>query len=320
MIFELWQGSCTNACPSGGLPDSFRLGYHGKINVRENKMSNSIWPVAAIPYPGKWEVLKSRFCELGRVMVAYSGGIDSTLLLKAGTTAIGVECIGVIARSETLTDDEFNLALEVARAHDFNVRTIEYSELEIDHYSGNPTNRCYFCKHELYSRLTDLAKEIGVRYIAEGTHAGDTGDWRPGLKAVAELDIISPLRDAGLDKQEIRSIAEAVDLPNWDKPSNPCLSSRIAYGLEIDREKLDQVAMGEKWLRERGFRQVRVRHHDEYARVEVGRDELVRVQDPEMQGDINAYLVGLGFKRVEIDPRGYRTGSLNEAFFNRDEG
>ncbi len=272
-----------------------------------------------VPYPEKWNALLAWFRGSGQVIIAYSGGVDSTLLMKAGTLAIGRSCLGVIARSETLTDEECRQGLKVARFHDFNIRSITYSELEIDHYKNNPRNRCYFCKRELYSRLRELAAELGIRVIAEGSHVDDVGDWRPGLKAVEELEVISPLRDAGFQKKEIRAVAEVLGLPNWDKPSNPCLSSRIAYGLEIDHQKLEQIARGEKWLRERGFRQVRVRHHGNYARIEVGRQDLQRALEPDMRSAIITHMVGLGFQQAEVDPEGYRTGSLNEPFFRRSE-
>ena len=147
--------------------------------------------------------------------------------------------------------------------------------------------------------------------MAEGSNADDVNDWRPGLKAVAELQVVSPLREADLHKQEIRELARALGLPNWDKPSNPCLSSRVAYGLSIDREKLRQIAEGERFLRERGFRQVRVRHHDQIARIEVGPDEMDRLLEPDLRRAVSARLRELGFRFVTVDLMGYRTGSLN---------
>ena len=157
----------------------------------------------------KFERLLGRFRALDRAIVAYSGGVDSTLLLKAGTLAIGERCLGVIARSETLTDDEYDKAMAVARRHGFHVRSIAYSELEIENYAENPVNRCYFCKHELFSRLTDLAAQLGIGTIIEGSNADDLGDWRPGMQAAAQLQVLSPLREADLHKQEIRDLARA---------------------------------------------------------------------------------------------------------------
>ena len=271
---------------------------------------------ASLPHREKFDRLIGCFEDLGEAMVAYSGGVDSTLLLKAGTLALGHACIGVIARSETLTDDEYEAAQAVAAEHGFNLEVITYSELAIDGYAANPTNRCYFCKHELYSRVSELARKRGVGAIAEGSNADDIGDWRPGLRAVRELNVISPLREADLHKDEIRALARALGLANWNKPSNPCLSSRIAYGERIDERKLDQVARGEKLLRARGFRQVRVRHLGVGARIEVGTDEIERLADPRLRKAVSEEIAALGFKTVEIDPRGYRSGSMNEAFHN----
>jgi pyridinium-3,5-biscarboxylic acid mononucleotide sulfurtransferase len=264
-----------------------------------------------LPHREKFDRLFSQIRDLGRVLVAYSGGVDSTLLLKVGTLALGEGCLGVTAQSETLTSEEFQTAMAIARDHDFNLRTIQYSELAIENYAENPLNRCYFCKQELFSHLRAIAGELGITAILDGSNADDVGDWRPGMKAAAELKVVSPLRDAGLTKAEIRDLARALGLPNWDKPSAPCLSSRIAYGLEIDKKKLDQVAEGERFLRQAGFRIVRVRHHGEIARIEVAPEDIARLAESEMRARVSARLIELGFRFVTIDMQGYRTGSLN---------
>ncbi len=265
-----------------------------------------------LPHRAKFDRVFERMTGLGRVLVAYSGGVDSSLLLKIGTLALAKDCIGVIARSETLTPEEYELASAQAHDHGCQLHEVSYSELAIENYAANPTNRCYFCKHELFSRIQALAIELGARAVIEGSNADDMGDWRPGLAAVRELEVISPLREADLSKQEIRDLARALGLSSWDKPSNPCLSSRIAYGVEIDRRKLEQVADGERFLRQRGFRQVRVRHRGDHASVEVAPAELPRLEDAQLRAELIAHLLGLGFEKVEIDERGYRTGSLNE--------
>jgi uncharacterized protein len=264
-----------------------------------------------LPHRAKFDLLFRQFRELGHVLIAYSGGVDSTLLMKVGTLALGDRCQGVIARSETLTPDEYRFAMAIAGDHCFNLKTIEYSELAIENYAANPSNRCYFCKHELYDQLTQVGRELGIRVIVNGDNADDAGDYRPGAKAAEEFQVVSPLRDAELGKQEIRDLARALGLANWDKPSSPCLSSRIAYGLEIDTEKLRQVSEGEKLLRRLGFRQVRVRHHGDLARIEVPAAQLEQLMQPEVREQVAAHLKSLGFKFTTVDLLGYRTGSLN---------
>lgn len=265
-----------------------------------------------LPHKDQFDKLFQYFINLGKALVAYSGGVDSTLLLKVGTLALGEACLGVTARSETLTDDEYENALAIAQDHGMNVLTVEYSELEIENYAENTPNRCYFCKHELFSRLRPVAEARGITAIIDGTNADDVGDWRPGMKAAAELTVLSPLRETGTTKAQVRALSQALGLPNWDKPSAPCLSSRVAYGIKIDKQKLAQIAGGEKFLRENGFRLVRVRHHEQIARIEVAPEEIARLMEPEMRQRVAARLMELGFRYVTVDLLGYRTGSLNE--------
>lgn len=265
-----------------------------------------------LPHREGFEKLFQYFKQLGKALVAYSGGVDSTLLLKVGTLALGEKCLGVTARSETLTDDEFDAALAIAQDHGMNIETIEYSELAIENYADNTPNRCYFCKHELFSKLQPVAAKHGITAVIDGTNADDVGDWRPGMKAASELKVLSPLKECGISKAQVRDLSRALGLPNWDKPSMPCLSSRVAYGIKIDKKKLEQIAAGEKFLRQNGFRQVRVRHHEAIARIEVAPEEIGRLLEPEMRTRVAAKLIELGFRYVTLDLLGYRTGSLNE--------
>ncbi|MCX7011287.1 MAG: ATP-dependent sacrificial sulfur transferase LarE [Candidatus Sumerlaeota bacterium] len=248
-----------------------------------------------------------------KVLVAFSGGVDSTLILKVATDTLGRErAFGVIAKSETLTSDEFDAAVRLAAGQGFNLRTVSYSELDIENYSSNPPNRCYFCKSELFERLAELAREVGAEVLCNGDNFDDVGDFRPGMRAAAEANVVSPLKEARMTKAEVRALALALGLPNWDKPSGACLSSRIPYGQEITKEKLDMVGRGEKLLRDLGFRQVRLRHHGPIARIEVGPSEIERMLDPATRATIARELKSCGFAYVALDLEGYRTGSLNE--------
>jgi uncharacterized protein len=258
--------------------------------------------------------MQNAFREKGRVLVALSGGVDSTLCMKVAHDVLGYEnARAVTAKSETLTPEEFQQICDLAREQGWNHRTIEYSELEIPHYAENPVNRCFFCKHELYTRLTDLAREWGCTCVVEGTNYDDRGDYRPGMKAAAEIGTFAPLLDCELTKPEIRELAQHFGLPNWSKPSGACLSSRFPYGKTITREGLDRVAAAEDYLHALGFTQVRVRYHENLARIEVVPEELPRFFENGTHAEVTTRLREIGFLYVTLDLAGYRTGSMNEA-------
>jgi uncharacterized protein len=256
--------------------------------------------------------LQDRLRERGRLVVAYSGGIDSTYLLKIATETLGAEnVLGVTAESPSLPMSELEDARRLAKEHGFNHLVIQTHEHENPEYAANPPNRCHFCKSELYTQVVPIAKERGHTWIASGANADDTGDWRPGLKAAEEHGVIHPLLEVALTKSEIRALARETGLDTWDKPAAACLASRFPYGTEITTERLKMVERAEEFLRnEVGLRQLRVRWEEGAARIECD-PEAIPVAAA-AHGRITEQFTALGFKNVSLDLRGYRQGSLNE--------
>jgi uncharacterized protein len=259
----------------------------------------------------KYERLLADIRGFTRVVVAFSGGVDSTFLLKACLEALGPDrVLAVTADSETYParerEDAVSLAAELGSHH----QVIQTSELDIPGYAENSVNRCYFCKQDLFSHLIPIAQSQGYKHVVFGAIADDLGDFRPGLRAAREKGVLAPLQDVMLYKREIRYLSQQLGLRTWDKPSFACLSSRIPYGQEITPEKLAMVDQAELFLNQLGFRQVRVRHHEDTARIEVPADELIQVaQVAEM---VVAKLKKIGYRYVTLDLQGYRSGSLNE--------
>ena len=247
---------------------------------------------------------------LGRVVLGYSGGVDSSVLAVAGTRALGPErFLAVVGRSASYPEDQSDIALRLARQFDVPLREIETHELADPQYLSNSTERCYFCKSELWSRLGLLMRDLGFDTVIDGTNADDLGEHRPGLRASREKGIRSPLAELGWSKVQVRDAARELGLPTWNAPAAPCLSSRVMYGLAITPDRLHQVERGESFLRSLGIQgDLRVRHHGDKARVEVQPDQMPRVQEQWPQIEMTFY--DLGFTRVELDPRGYRRGGL----------
>jgi pyridinium-3,5-biscarboxylic acid mononucleotide sulfurtransferase len=266
----------------------------------------------------KEAVLDRTLREFPSLIVAYSGGVDSAYLAYAAHRALGDGALAVTADSASYPERHRNLALRLAREFGFNHLVIRTDEMARPEYRANPANRCYYCKQELYTHLSAIARERGIPVVADGANADDRGDYRPGRQAAREFGVRSPLDEADLSKDEIRELSRRAGLPTWDEPASACLSSRIPYFSEVTDAKLRMIEQAENVLRDMGFRICRVRHHDTIARLELGRDEIARALEPETAATIDRELRAIGYAHVTVDLRGYRLGSLNDALRLRE--
>ena len=249
----------------------------------------------------------------GRVVIAFSGGVDSALVLKLAAEALGSDnVLAVLAVGDALSQSEKEAAIALAAQIGAELELVDPREIDNPGYRANAPNRCYFCKSELYDALARIAREKGYSVIFNGTNADDLGDHRPGLLAAEEFDVVSPLAQADLTKQDVRAMARELGLPVWDKPAQPCLASRIVYGVSVTPERLWQIERAEAFLRKQGFTQFRVRHHDQLARVEVPPTDLLRLVTDPLRSELIALLKELGFTYVSLDLQGFRSGSSNE--------
>lgn len=260
----------------------------------------------------KQDALLASLAGAGRVLIAFSGGVDSSYLAWAAQRALGKDSLCVTAVSASYPESHREMAEEIVRRFDLPHRFVETHEMERPEYRANAADRCYHCKSELFDVMDRLGSELGFDRIAYGVNTDDTSDFRPGHRAAHEHAVLAPFLEADLSKAEIRELSRAAGLPTADLPASACLSSRLPYGTEVTEERLDQVEQGEARLRALGFRQVRLRHHGELARVEIEPGELPRALDPEMAARIVETIKPLGFRYVSLDLEGYRTGSLNE--------
>ena len=266
----------------------------------------------------KYEKLKNILKGMGEVVVAYSGGVDSTFLLKVARDVLGDKAFGVLATSPIYPSREYKNALEIASKIGVKIKVIDTKETDDIKFKENPLNRCYYCKTELFTKIKAISKKENFNNFVDGSNIDDISDYRPGMKALKELGIRSPLMEANLTKNEVRQLSKILHLPTWDKPALACLSSRFPYGVEIDINKLKMVDSVENYLHDKGFKNVRARHYDKTIRIEVSENEIGKFFDSELRKRVTKKIKEIGYTYVALDLEGYRQGSMNEVLFDKE--
>ena len=287
------------------------------VAAPETLAKGIIWPMAAgieisdEVTASRLAALEARLAELGSLMVAYSGGVDSAFLAATAYRVLGARMLAVLADSPSLARRDLEQAREFAHSINMPLHVVATDELERPEYQRNDANRCFHCKDELFDVMEVLGAKLGFKHIAYGMNADDMRDFRPGQRAAEQHAVLAPLAEAGMTKLEVRALAKAAGYPVWDRPAAPCLSSRVEYGRTVTREVLEQVERAEESMRSLGFREFRVRHHGDLARVEIARAELPRALSMEMLDSITAALKTAGYQYVTLDCTGFRSGSMN---------
>jgi len=266
----------------------------------------------------KESALVERIKTAGKLAVAFSGGTDSTYLLFRAHSVLGKNCIAVTVRSRVLTQEEFDRTKDFCSRNGITQEVVDFDVFSVEGFAANPPDRCYHCKRRIFEAAGQAALRHGIDLIADGSNADDTGDYRPGMRALKELGILSPLLEAGLTKNDIRFLSRKAGLDTWDRPSAACLASRFAYGEQITEAGLERVAEAERLIRDMGFEGIRVRVHGDLARIEASPDDITLLSYERARKEISAGLKRLGFKYVTIDIDGYRTGSMNEALIDKE--